>query len=285
MVAEVKPDKFAGALGAHENGMVDWWRSLSTRDDGPELWARNRWLAGRSPEDLKWYVPIVCIDDAGPVSNVSSSYARCSYSVTGRGNDKETRIVIGTGIKDGNLEDKSWQPIIESFDTLAGPVGENEWGASLILPDLDYASGELGMRSYGHANICSECGTSGSDVPHDDYSRRAAWRTTIYDNAGHIACFRQPLHPLLNCGLWNVFTYLYDILHNFDHHGITSTAVGCIFYARVHEREGLSPGRSQEERLAFLNNDIQAFYKHTNNGAPRLPQLKLSNLENNGFPE
>ena len=46
------------------------------RADGPELMARNQWLQDRSATDLKWYVPLMIFDDAGPVANDASSYAR-----------------------------------------------------------------------------------------------------------------------------------------------------------------------------------------------------------------
>ena len=85
-------------------------------------------------------------DDAGPVTNNESSYARCYYSITGRGSDVETRIRIATGLKNDDLEDKSWPHVMRSFDKLAGPIEpRQDWGAILVFLGSDFA------KSVSHA--------------------------------------------------------------------------------------------------------------------------------------
>ena len=280
--------KFCRHLGAYDGGMEAWWASLMARADGPELMARNQWVQGRSAADLKWYVPLMLFDDAGPVANNESSYARCYYAVTGRGSDTETRIIMCTGLKNDDLVDKSWQPILASFDRLAGPIAPgDEWGAVPIFlgSDLEYVCQVVGMQSYNNVNCCAECEANGSTLPHNDFSAGALWRATVRDHDAYMAKFRQPRHALVAHGWFNKHTYRYDLLHMWDHHGITSTAIGCIFDHHVKQAHGVLPGPNQQARLDFLNDDIKASYS-MQAVSYRLPKLKLSNLSREtDFPE
>ena len=140
------------------------------------------------------------------------------------------------------------------------------------------------MQSYNKTNICSECYANGSTIPHNDFSAGALWRATVHDHAAYMAKFKQPPHPIVAHGWFNKFTYRYDLLHMWDHHGITSTAVGCIFDYQV-KQDGVLPGPNQQARLDFLNDDIKACSK-ARAVAHRLPMLKLSNLKRDGdFPD
>ena len=280
--------KLCGHIGAWSGGVEAWWASLMARADGPELMTRNQWLQGRSAADLKWYVPLMIFDDAGPVANDASSYARCYYSLTGRGSDTETRIIMCTGLKNDDLEDKSWQCILASFDKLAGPIAPgDEWGAVLVFlgSDLEYVCQVVGMQSYNDANCCAECDANGSTVPHSDFSADALWKATVRDHDAYMAKFKQPPHAMVAHGWFNKHTYRYDLLHMWDHHGITSTAIGCIFDHHVKQARGLLPGPNQQARLDFLNDYIKASYS-CQGVHNRLPTLKLSNLMREGdFPD
>ena len=64
--------KFRWQLGAYDHGLEAWWAALLARSDGPAMWARHSLLVGRTPAELKWYVPLVIFDDAGPVANDES---------------------------------------------------------------------------------------------------------------------------------------------------------------------------------------------------------------------
>eukprot|EP00974_Lingulodinium_polyedra_P080441 7793181-Lingulodinium_polyedra.AAC.1 len=61
-------------------------------------------------------------DDSGPFSKNNSTSCRCWYSLVGVGNERETRFLIGTGIKDSQAPDLSWPVIMDSFSQLAQPV-------------------------------------------------------------------------------------------------------------------------------------------------------------------
>ena len=70
------PRLFRHRLGAARGGVQDFWEKLLATPDGPELWARNPFLNGRTPADLRWCVPLVVHDDAGPISKNMSAYSR-----------------------------------------------------------------------------------------------------------------------------------------------------------------------------------------------------------------
>ena len=146
-------------------------------------------------------------------SMMQAQYARCYYSVTGKGSDVETRIIIATGLENDDLEDKPWPHVMRSFDKLAGPIEpRQDWGAILVFlgSDLEYACNDLAMQSYNEANVCGECEANGSDIPHSDFSDDAKWRSSCHDNEAYIAKFRKPLHPLVAHG-WFKPSYRYDL--------------------------------------------------------------------------
>eukprot|EP00959_Pyramimonas_sp_CCMP1952_P323748 6775526-Pyramimonas_sp.AAC.1 len=61
---------------------------------------------------------------------------------------------MATGVKDDRLEDKSWHPIMGSFDKLAGPINDQEWGAILVflVAALNTHATNWGWRSLeGHS--------------------------------------------------------------------------------------------------------------------------------------
>eukprot|EP00974_Lingulodinium_polyedra_P034835 3347507-Lingulodinium_polyedra.AAC.1 len=59
-----------------------------------------------------------------------------------------------------------------------------------------------------------------------------------------------------------MFTYRHDLLHMVDHHGIASHICANILWAHISsDREApVIPGANMEERLAFLNADVKAYY-------------------------
>ena len=81
-----------------------------------------------------------------------------------------------------------------------------------------------------------------------------------------------------------MYSYRLDLLHLIDHHGVASHVVGNIFWAHVRAASAVVPGDNQEQRLAFLNDDVRAYY--TARGVSnRLPKLKITNIRDDEFPE
>ena len=92
--------------------------------------------------------------------------------------------------------------------------------------------------------------------------------------------------PWLHIPIFNKHTFRHDMLHMLDHHGLSSFVLGEILHAHVsgdHETDVL-PGATIDARLAFLNADIDAFYK-THHVKEKVPKLAMSNLKSDAYPE
>ena len=194
------PLKFKLHFGAQDEGVQSWWQSFRNSTKGKQMWRCHPWLRGKSPRDLACHLPLMIFDDAGPISKTSSSFVRCFYSILGIGSEKETRILIGTGLKEGRPEDdKSWPMILNQFRQLAEPVPEGSWGGILLFvgADMEYMCNVLGMQHFNNNQCCAYCAANDSDIPHNDFSDAAEWRSTMKDNAAFCAAFRRPLHPVV----------------------------------------------------------------------------------------
>ena len=282
------PGRFKTHLGAKEGGVADWWNQFFASTKGKQFKSLHPWLQGRSPEQLKFHLPLMIFDDAGPFSNTCSTFARTWYSLLGLGAEKETRFLIGSGLKDGGVPDLSWDPIMESFQRLAEPVEEGTWGGVLLFlgADLEYACNVVGLPHFNsRQNCCTDCMANMHDVPHNDFSTTAAWRATLKDRAQYMGSLRVPLHPLAAHPWFNHMTYRFDLLHMVDHHGIANHIIGNILWHHVSQAGSSDalPGGTTQERLDFLNADIVAFYQERH-VADRVPRLHLSNIKDD-FPE
>ena len=249
------PAKFRVHLGAPAEGLEGWWRRFLDRPCAEAFRAGHPWLRGRSPADLRWHVPLVLFDDAGPVSKANSTWCRVWYSLLGKGGERESRYLIASGLKDEPGEDKSWATVLASFEQLAAPVAPGTWGGILLFvgADMEYACNVLGLPHYNGTEVCAFCRANSTTRPFNNFHAAAAWRETLVDNDGYRARLREPLHPLVAHPVWSIYTYRLDLLHLLDHHGITSTILGNIFWIHVGgEREcNVLPGDTVQERLHF----------------------------------
>ena len=174
------------------------------------------------------HLPLMLFDDVGPVSNTSSSFVRCFYSLLGGGGERETHFLIGAGIKDqSSPEDLSWPTVLASFEQLAGPVGRGRWGGVLLFVgcDLEYACNVLGVPRWDTHDPCGECRANDSDRPHNNFHPNSPWRGTDKDNDAYIADMKHPLHPLVAHPLFNRLTWRHCMLHMLGHHGVASNVV------------------------------------------------------------
>ena len=190
-------------------------------------------------------------------------------------------------MKGGEGEDRSWPAILQSFEDLAGPVVDGRWGGVLLFfsSDLEYVCVDLGLRHFGARKMCFLCDADTADTPHNDFTAGAAWRRTVFTNGQFLRHIRQPRHVLTAHAWWNRHTYRLDMLHVFDHHGVASVVVGNILWEHLRTAGPALPGRTQEDRLEFLNGDIRAFYS-LRRVSNRLPSLRLTNFHGSaGFVE
>ena len=131
-LSSTSPSRFALHLRGADGDVEAFWQSFLSRPCCQEFRHLHPWLRGRSPSDLRHHLPLMIFDDAGPISATGSTFARCWYSLLGRGGEKECRFLICTGIKDGVGEDMSWPVILESFRQLAQPIEPGKWGGILL---------------------------------------------------------------------------------------------------------------------------------------------------------
>jgi len=288
---ETSQSKFEKCLGGKPGGVADWWAEFRAQPKGREMWDAHPWLKDRSPSDLSRHLPLMIFDDAGPVSNTSSSFIRCFYSLLGGGSERETRFLIGTGIKEEGKEDRSWVEILKSFEQLAQPMGGDKWGGILLFvgADLEYICNIVGLPHFNSVRMCADCCANTTDCPHNDFGPNAAWRDTVKTNEQYMASIKRPLHPLAAHPLFNRLTFRHDLLHMLDHHGVASSVVANLLWDHVRPGRETSvlPGNSIGERVEFLNAEIKAWYhQQPNKNVSRLPLLKPDNLkEANSFPE
>ena len=138
--ARTSPSKSQVRFGARPEGVQAWWEEFLGRSACREFWRTHPWLRSKSPEGLKFHLPLMLFDDAGPVSAHNSTFCRVWYSLLGTGSERETRVLLCTGLKYDEGEDRSWQVILEHFERLAGPTEPGTWGGILLFvgADLDY---------------------------------------------------------------------------------------------------------------------------------------------------
>ena len=230
------PRMFSIHAGAKEGGVQDWWEGLRSSPSGQELWGLHPWLQRRTFQYLKFHVSLMLFDDAGPISNTSSSYVCVFYSLLGVGSDKQTRFLMATGLTGAHVEDKSWAPLMESFEKLAETKPEGVWGGILLFfgADLEYVCNKLGLPHFNAAeDMCSLGLANTTTMPHNNYHDDAEWRGTEVDNTTFLERLRRPLHACVAHPWFNIFTYRQDLLHMCHHQGVSSH-----FCANIQKRTG-----------------------------------------------
>lgn len=271
-------DKFARHLGARED-MTSWWAAFKASEQGLKMWNLHPWLRFKEPRDLSRHVPLMMFDDAGVTGKSSSAFCRVYYSLTGKGSDLETRIVIAPSNKVDNADDQSWDIIMHSFEALAKPVPLDSWGGVLLFlgSDLEYVCNILGAKHYNANEMCAYCLANDSDLPHTNCTDAAEWRDTVLDSEEFKNRFRLPLHPLVAHEWWSLYTYRCDVMHMCDHHGVANHVAGNIAETHLANSSGPLPGANKELRLEFLNADMKA-WQSMYGVRNRLPALKQDNI-------
>lgn len=282
---ELNATKFEIAFGARGD-LTQWWTDFRASGDGLLMWNLHPWLRHKIPADLSRHVPLMLFDDAGVVGKAKSAFCRVYYSLVGKGSDKETRALLATAHKFDYSDDRSWDPIMESFAKLALPVDRDSWGGILLFLgcDLEYVCNVCGMTHFNSNDVCGLCEANDSSHPHTDNGRGAAWRDSSYTNDAYVAKFRRPLHALVRHEWFSKYSYRLDVMHLADHHGVANHVVGNVFYAQICDPAGPLPGNSQQARLDFLNDDIRG-YNSLRAVQSRLPRLKMDNIIVGDFPE
>ena len=135
-----------------------------------------------SLDQLAYTIPLRIHEDAGPCTKRKSSNVINWSSLLSRGNDKTTRMPIGSYIKLKQTKvattDGAWAEILQSFELLASqatssaPIAKTDdghrFGAVLMFAcgDCGARSREWGLVDYNEAEeLCSECLANRSSMP------------------------------------------------------------------------------------------------------------------------
>ena len=280
---------FRQRTGAKQEGIEGWWDQLRSTDEGRDFWSKHPWLGTKTPRDLRFHVPLIVHDDAGPISELHGAYIRNMFSLVGSGSEADTRYVLSSHVKsDDGKADRSWEPILASFERLARPQADGKWGGVLLFisSDLEYICNDVGLPHYNAVDMCPFCDAhTGALIPFNNFHAAAAWRRTVRDNTQFMNNLRRPLHPLCSHPWFSMYTYRLDLLHLIDHNGVAGEVIGNIVWMHLARQSTVLPGANQEDRMDFLNDDIRGFY-NTCGVSNRLPRLKLSNfMAEGGYPE
>ena len=77
---------------------------------------------------------------------------------------------------------------------------------------MDWVCNTLGLPHFNSSKCCAFCQANTTDKPHNDYSARSAWRTTIKSQLEFADSLRRPLHPLvLLCLLLVLFGFCFPV--------------------------------------------------------------------------
>ena len=236
--------KFTMHMGAKEEGVQDFWEGLKSSAQGRSFWSMHPWLRGKEPASLRWHLPLMVFEDAGPVSQTQSSMVRIWYSALSNGNERLTRFLISSYYKNDSRTDRSWEPVLQNFEELAGVQPPGIWGGVLLFVggDMGHLCNTIGLPHYNGTEICCLCLANDSTRPWNNFHETAAWRDTLVTNDQFLARLRRPLHPLAAHPIFNLHSYRHDLLHMIDVHGVAIAIIANIL--RVH----ISPGRWCSER-------------------------------------
>ena len=93
-------DAFKLRLGADPVEVEAFWSSLFASTDGKELQQLHPHLSGRTPHELRFSIPLIMHEDAGPYGAALSCHVASWSSVLGRGTELQTKYLYGSYSKE-----------------------------------------------------------------------------------------------------------------------------------------------------------------------------------------
>ena len=144
--------------------------------------------------------------------------------------------------------------------------------------DLEHYVREMQWADYlGADRVCGLCMANRTELCWNNLRPDAPWRATTFDvQQGMLEYCRLDAHPLHHFPGIYTSTMFLDVLHIMDHHGVASHLIGNVLWTCIAGKE---IGRTQEESLEILNQEIKTWYTEAN-VLHRLPKLKLHNIIN-----
>jgi hypothetical protein len=142
----------------------------------------------------------------------------------------------------------------------------------LAPADCKHLSVEYGFPSSSADNLCMRCKANSSDMPWNDFSKKALWRLNVF-TPHHLAMHPFSQHWLMRVKGVSSFTFVYDPMHCMEI-GPVGTAIANVFFdATYKEYKG-----TKAQRLNQLMAEVQDAYKSLHIG-----DCKISHLEYNHF--
>ncbi len=181
--------EFRLRLGAEVGKLRGFWSQFLSRHTTRHVAATHPVLAGMGEDELAHVVPLTLHTDAAPASKEKSSVCISFGGLLGTGDEKLTRFVCATYLKERGVDDAAvWSHILEDLDKLASrerPVIQDTDGTVwtfvvlFMKSDEEVRCSEIGFPSYSAgAEVCSECMSNRTTRPFTDMSAAALWRPT-----------------------------------------------------------------------------------------------------------
>jgi len=278
--------EFRLRLGAEVGKLRAFWSKFLLRPATRHIAATHPILVGLGVDALANMVPLTLHTDAAPASKEKSCVCISFASLLGTGDEKLTRFVCATYLKERGVDDAAaWTHILGDLEKLASkaqPVIQDPDGTVwtfvvlFMKSDEEVRCNETGMPSYSSATeVCSECMSNRTTRPFTDMSATALWRPTEQmPFATYRERLAEPLHPLARSHLFSHRCFFYlDLMHLCDCKGVAALTFGGVLSHLLSDPR-LGPNR--QARLDVVNTELRAF-QDAHPGMHRLPQLRLAN--------
>ena len=162
-----------------------------------------------------------------------------------------------------------------------GPVAQDDdgsvWKCALLFGKGDFEQlVHWGHRSYNaKSKICSSCDSDRARTPWTDLRLTAAWRATTSCTHAQYLNRIDKQHPISKSPFFNKFFFRYDLMHCFDHHGISAVVAGSVLMKLVRDEHRL--GDNQQARLDNINVQMKLF-QNVQRPSSRMPTIRLADL-------
>ena len=280
-------------LGGQEDRIKQFWDGMLARPKGRAFIRSHPDLADCTPAELYNTVLLVLHEDAAPYSKASSACHVSYSSLFGRGSDILTKWLFSSCVKEsGEIDIEMWAVFISDLNLCAQGILENgdriagKWRfpASFGKADMEALCMAWGCQSYNDVHeMCAWCRGNRSTLPHTDLRPSAPWRAPAHalSDADFISRVRTNRHhPLADARFFTVYFFRIDHMHVMDLNGTTGIWAGSVLRLLVNGDYGI--GANQQERLDFLNADLDRFHQ-TNKSSSQLSDLRLQNLVLDGW--
>ena len=207
----------------------------------------------------------------------------------------ETRFIVHTNIKlNGHADEmcrEAWEDffadlqcmfdIYDSDGAAFVRCDDIDWGSILLFGKADLEQEvHWGVPGYAYVDeVCSDCLANRTDKPFTDLRDTAEWVPTQDFDHETFMDRTHGNHPLVTSIYWNRFFVRIDMMHVFDHKGITGIVCAGVLVDVVKNCTDL--GRTIDERLQWVNAKLSDWNsRHV--VSSRINNLKIDNLEFGG---